>query len=936
MKRFKPFFVPLLLHILLVIAFPACSDTQQGYPIDGDDDAGEDAETEPTYHYDTLGNGSTDGNPAIVVVGFSSIAEEDAGFEYANIKVSVDGLFLPNVEDCSPEHGLLLQASAAPFRYSLLPPSDRLLKIFTPADTEYCAMNFRMRSDEDSAPFHLEAKIDDETDITIEIDLPDGLSFSPEGESFSWPADEVAHYAAALDLDGFLEAGLLDLLQKDNSGNYRIDSQNNTDFIGAMAERVVEHFILVHDLNENGRVDGNELNEENRVARGTLRPFDGPGDGDETCPLITVSPEEVQFSSPQLGTYEQYNVAILNDGDEDLIIYSAHIDSSGDFSGDFSLVSDDPVLPVTVSPGTYIQVPIVFAPSTPNSAEAELVIVSNACDDPVLSISLSAIAHNHPQICITPENLDFGNVELSNFSILSVQICNCPEVPDSVSVLEVSSIALAGGFSRHFTLEYEDGGDLSITPYDPILLNPDGACFSFNVRYMPQFPADELDPHVDWIVITSNDWDEEDRVKEVRIQGRASSNLLTVSPHPVNFGTTFVNDTEATCDTDADCPTGQECLADNHCYKTMEVAVYNWTAEEQHVTFLGLEVREDVGDTGCDEFKFVDGNNDPQPLGNGYIPFAVPPGQGNPGNFRMAYRPLDLGNDQCSLQLGSTLPGMQWQYFPIKGAGRTPNVCPTARIAGNNFGETLESPLENVLVNERLCFYGTNSRDEDGRIVEASWTLSEHPEGSQAAFFDIDASGLSVCIAFDLAGDYNVQLKVQDDDGCWSDPAEVAVHVIEAADIALQMSYFTGAACGEVGESLQDVTFRLTAPNGSSCSDAQFTAQGICVFSDGQGQVFRAADGENGPWRHLLDWRVLNAADGLYWLDITYENDCACYTAELIQPICVDRSDTEVLFQTFDIQNIDGVPLSSMEATLEETGAVIRLPMYKEDGVWIF
>jgi len=86
------------------------------------------------------------------------------------------------------------------------------------------------------------------------------------------------------------------------------------------------------------------------------------------------------------------------------------------------------------------------------------------------------------------------------------------------------------------------------------------------------------------------------------------------------------------------------------------------------------------------------------------------------------------------------------------------NLLPTAVISGPVIG----------LVGETLSFSGTDSVDDDGRLVSYTWDLSD----------GITGSGITVTHSYSPAGSYTVTLTVTDDGGL-SDSATQAVQIAE-------------------------------------------------------------------------------------------------------------------------------------------------------------
>ncbi len=124
--------------------------------------------------------------------------------------------------------------------------------------------------------------------------------------------------------------------------------------------------------------------------------------------------------------------------------------------------------------------------------------------------------------------------------------------------------------------------------------------------------------------------------------------------------------------------------------------------------------------------------------------------------------------------------------IPINGRG-TGNVCPVAIATCAIAGSAIPPATELVVLplNILECS-GTASNDEDGSIVEYSWTVVEAPAGSTAGFEPDDGAVTAVFV--DLAGRYVFNLDVVDDGGCASDaPATVTVNARAGIDSDLRV-----------------------------------------------------------------------------------------------------------------------------------------------------
>lgn len=96
------------------------------------------------------------------------------------------------------------------------------------------------------------------------------------------------------------------------------------------------------------------------------------------------------------------------------------------------------------------------------------------------------------------------------------------------------------------------------------------------------------------------------------------------------------------------------------------------------------------------------------------------------------------------------------------------NRRPLAAISSNATPVALATgPTLRLPVNTTLTLRGTTSFDADGDALTYAWTLSGKPAGSAAALSA--ASGATVQMTTDLAGSYQVRLRVTDPSGAYSE-----------------------------------------------------------------------------------------------------------------------------------------------------------------------
>ncbi|RJO68693.1 MAG: hypothetical protein C4523_07340 [Myxococcales bacterium] len=382
--------------------------------------------------------------------------------------------------------------------------------------------------------------------------------------------------------------------------------------------------------------------------------------------------------------------------------------------------------------------------------------------------------------CLTvePREHDFGNVEIGaeppcvTFTFTHVDAEGCGET------LTFSQMTASGDTDQF----YVESGD--ILPATPVRLASGGA-HDLVVCFRPDTLADFIDPlRVIYRVATDSPVEIE-RLLELHLSGTSTNSQLSVFPWPIDFG--VVETHGLACETANDCPFGQNCY-NGACAAEIVLSVYNWTEEPLGIIELSL-IETSAG--ACEAFSI----DDWMPLVNVRCPpdechdslvcapveewdvnlCQIQPGHATPGLVTLRFAPTIPGfYTDCRLRLHSTSPGLSYLTCDILGRGRSPNACPTVRLSRTQGGPPITTPVTDLITGQHACFYAS-AGDADGSIASYDWKLTVLPPGSLAS---LDQPEPTVgCLTFDVCGAYEIQLKVQDDDQCWSDPAIVSVDI---------------------------------------------------------------------------------------------------------------------------------------------------------------
>ena len=190
----------------------------------------------------------------------------------------------------------------------------------------------------------------------------------------------------------------------------------------------------------------------------------------EPSPAMQVHPPTLDYGEVQVSTSQTQPVTIENRGTANLVIRTLSItdQSSRDFE-----IERAPQLPVTVIPGSNVQVHVRYAPSLPGVASGALSIVGNDPDQPVATVSLNGIGmlEPTPQIDVAPAIVAFSEVAIGASRVEKVTIRNT-----GTDALVVTALDIDGGEDDEFRVQH--------APTLPVTVLPEGA-IEVDLAYMP-------------------------------------------------------------------------------------------------------------------------------------------------------------------------------------------------------------------------------------------------------------------------------------------------------------------------------------------------------------------------------------------------------------------------------------------------------------------
>ena len=212
------------------------------------------------------------------------------------------------------------------------------------------------------------------------------------------------------------------------------------------------------------------------------------GKGIETrVPDISISPESHDFGEVEIGNSSTQTIMIYNMGTADLLIGTI-----SDPGGDFSKGTDN-CSGKTLASGSSCTVDVKFEPTSAGEKKTILLIPSNDPDEPVLEVPLTGKGTvgplPEPDISVSPESHDFGDVEVNSQSPLLITISN-----KGTSDLNVTDMTLSD--TTNFALDEAGCGSTAPT------IAPGGSC-----KVLVTFKPKSKGTFYAILIIESNDLD---------------------------------------------------------------------------------------------------------------------------------------------------------------------------------------------------------------------------------------------------------------------------------------------------------------------------------------------------------------------------------------------------------------------------------------------
>ena len=207
--------------------------------------------------YYTLGNGSGDENPAIVIFSLSSFAEAATpAVQWDTIDVRLTGVFLSDYPECTITGGTIEQfpSDESPVPFSMITRDRKRIKMAVPGGDQYCSLDFMLPQD---AAFVAKGHTADGDEVIVETPLF-GLLPLVGQQVMTWQSDTETKMVIALNRNNIVSQSFLDQATREEDGSYRFDLSTNAGILQLINKSILSSMVLCHDLNNNGEADQNE------------------------------------------------------------------------------------------------------------------------------------------------------------------------------------------------------------------------------------------------------------------------------------------------------------------------------------------------------------------------------------------------------------------------------------------------------------------------------------------------------------------------------------------------------------------------------------------------------------------------------------------------------------------------------------------------------
>ena len=250
--------------------------------------------------------------------------------------------------------------------------------------------------------------------------------------------------------------------------------------------------------------------------------------GTGTAPGVTLDPSSLSFGSQLVGTTSAaQNVTLTNSGAAPLLISSIGV--AGADAADFAQLSDCPLAPATLAPGSVCTISVTFTPSAAGSRAASITVGDNAPGNPHTVTLAGTGVGPAPAIVLSPTSLDFGDRVVGTTSAAQdVTLTNSGTAP-----LTIDSIGVAGANAADFA-------QTNTCPLTPSTLAVGASC-TISVTFAPSATGSRT-------ASVSIADDAPGGPHTVALSGTGTAPGVTLAPAGIDFGSQLIGTTSAAHD----------------------------------------------------------------------------------------------------------------------------------------------------------------------------------------------------------------------------------------------------------------------------------------------------------------------------------------------------------------------------------------------------
>ncbi|WP_394825416.1 choice-of-anchor D domain-containing protein [Pendulispora albinea] len=285
------------------------------------------------------------------------------------------------------------------------------------------------------------------------------------------------------------------------TGSFAIQSAPGTPFVLAAGQAAA--VAIAFAPTASGPASGSLTVTSTDARPPVVVPLAGTG----VAPAVAASPNPKDFGPLPIGSNVNGIVTITNTGNDTLSV--SDIAVRGPEASEFTLVAP-PIAP-RIPAGQSVPLTVRFAPSGHGFRSAEIVIVSDAANEPTLRSALGGIGQG-PAMEVAPLSVDFGGANVNtNAAPRAVEVRNVGETP-----LRIASASFSNG----------DFGTQAAFPLD---VAPGG-----RAELALTFRPSAVGQRTARVTLTSND--PLRPTAEIELAGEGTSPTVSVTPPSVDFG----------------------------------------------------------------------------------------------------------------------------------------------------------------------------------------------------------------------------------------------------------------------------------------------------------------------------------------------------------------------------------------------------------------